>query len=532
MQTSDSAANQPNKRAIEELKAILLTQERERIESLARELEKLRSDLDDKEKLLNRLDALTIELLARRVRHSSEEMAKVLAPAIGPAIRNQIAAAKEDIVDALYPVIGQAIRKAVAEAMKNLARAVNEKLDNALSFRLFRRRVEARLKGLSPDEAVLSEVLPFGIHEVFYIHKKSGLLLAHVSRQREESAVKEVISGMLTAIKSFAQDALGADGKTQDLNVIEYDDFQIYLENGRYAFLAVVISGVPPERFYEQIKELETRLHKMFAKHLREFDGDLTPFAPIPAELNELMRAFEPQSAKRQKAPVWLKVAVLLLFLGLLGAGIWYAWPSSSAPQAAPLPSFNYHRFIKQMQSYLPANLFADLHNMRFIADGDVLLMEGTVGNEDERMQLARAAARASGFPVIVNQLQVAPELLKALDKINGTHILFSKGSWKLNAVQKAQIDSIIPYLQIFKDQKIQVIGHSDSMGNEAFNRSISRKRAQSVARYLQSRGIDPNRIVVQAKGSSEPFVSNNSLQNRALNRRVCFEIMREVKGE
>ncbi len=526
MRNSHSHVNHSQAGALEKLKAILLSQERQKIEHLIQEFDELRSLLEDKEKLLNHLDPLTIDLLARRVEKASQELAEVLAPAIGPAIRRQIASAKDDIVDALYPVIGQAIRKAVAEAMKNLARAVNEKLDNALSFRLFRKRVVARLKGISPDAAVLSEVLPFRIHEIFYIHKKSGILLAHASWQTGDSTVKDVISGMLSAIKSFAQDALGTNGSSQDLNVIEYDDYQIYLENGRYAFLAVVISGVPPERFYEQIKNLEARLHKRFAKMLRDFDGNLQPFADIPDELNELMHDFSAEEQKGPKAPLWLKAAVVFLMFGFLAWGIWAIWPHHSSPKRAIARSFDMDHFVTELQMNLPPNLKSDLPRVHFIVEGNLLILDGTIENVNKQLQLALAAARVSGFPVVVNRLHGITEREKALRAIHKTHILFDKGSWQLTVEQKAQLDSLLPYFKLWKEQKILVIGHSDNLGTEKFNRAISHKRAEAVARYLQSQGIPSHRIVVMAKGSSAPYVPNNSKKNRALNRRVCFKLL------
>ncbi len=528
MESVESNFNEQQARALEELKAILLEGDREKLAALEKELEKLRLDLHDKERLLSLLDPVTIEMLARAIQRSPHEMANVLAPAVGPAIRKQIASAKDDIVDALYPVIGQAIRKAVAEAMKNLARTVNEKLDKALSFRLFRKRLVARLKGVSPDEAVLSEVLPFRIHEIFYIHKKSGILLAHASLNPDDSQVKDVIGGMLTAIKSFAQDAFKTNGEIQDLNVIEYDDLQIYLENGKYAFLAVVISGVPPEQFYQQIKDLEAALHKQYAATLRDFDGNLQPYSSVPNELARFIRQFATDKANSPSAPTWAKVAVLLFFVAAFVAGIWYLTihignPSQSRKVSSP--KFDYSTLLTRLETYSSQGWQSDLRQIKFFADGNVLFLEGPVVSRAEGLQLAQAVAKISGFPVVVNRLSASFSKDSILAKISKTIFLFDKGSWKLNATQKARLDSLIPYLKMFSDQKISIIGHSDSLGSETINKAISLKRAQTVKDYLVSRGIAAKQLTVVGMGSTRPYLPNTTEKNRAFNRRVCLII-------
>ncbi len=535
MESVESTLNEQQARALEELKAILLAGDREKLAALEKELEKLRLDLHDKERLLSLLDPVTIEMLARAIQRSPHEMANVLAPAVGPAIRKQIASAKDDIVDALYPVIGQAIRKAVAEAMKNLARTVNEKLDKALSFRLFRKRLVARLKGVSPDEAVLSEVLPFRIHEIFYIHKKSGILLAHASLNPDNSQVKDVIGGMLTAIKSFAQDAFKTNGDTQDLNVIEYDDLQIYLENGKYAFLAVVITGVPPEQFYQQIKALEAALHKKYASILRDFAGNLEPFASTSNELAEFVRQFSTDRVESSSAPAWAKVAVFLFFVVALAFGIWYLairTESQSQSQKVPAPKFDYSTLLTRLETYSPQGWQSDIHQIKFFADGNVLFLQGPVASRTEGLQLAQAVAQISGFPVVVNDLHPSLQKDSALVKINKTFILFDKGAWELNAAQKALLDSLIPYLKMFADQKISIIGHSDSLGNEKINKTISLKRAQSVKDYLVSRGIAAKQLTVVGMGSTRPYLPNTTEKNRAFNRRVCLIISGQKSNE
>ena len=63
--------------------------------------------------------------------------------------------------------------------------------------------------------------------------------------------------------------------------------------------------------------------------------------------------------------------------------------------------------------------------------------------------------------------------------------------------------------------------GHTDTSGDDAFNEKLSKQRAESIKRYIQSKGIDSSRIVVGSFGESKPKFSNKTSGGRALNRRV-----------
>ena len=515
--------------AVEKLKAILLSGERQKIETLEEELKELKIKLHDREKLLETLDPVTIDQLSRKVEQNPEKMARALGPVIGPAIKQQIASAKDDIVDALYPVIGRIIRKSVAEAIKNLARTVNEKLDQALSFHILTRRLTAKIKGVSPDETVLTELLPFQVHELFYIHKDSGLLLAHASDSPEEKRSKDVISGMLTAIKNFSQQAFQENGQVQDVNVIEYDDFQIYLENGRYAYLAAVITGVPSERFYSEIKETEASLHKKYAPYLRQFNGDVQPFAEIKNNLEQIIVSFQPNVKSEKKAPVFLKIAIILILLAVIA---WPVYKWTSTPRKAVAHKSVEYKFsdLQQLRLLLKkkfnGRLKTDPDKIQFVRDGDMLILQGVAATQGERLQIARVVASEAGFPVVINDLKVKQKPPSdAENKINQTVIYFIQGSYRLSPDEMKKLDRLLPYLKNL-DHPILISGFSDNQGSAKANLDVSLKRAESVKQYLASHGISPNKIKTEGFGIKNPAVPNTSAANRALNRRVTIKIL------
>jgi OOP family OmpA-OmpF porin len=70
-------------------------------------------------------------------------------------------------------------------------------------------------------------------------------------------------------------------------------------------------------------------------------------------------------------------------------------------------------------------------------------------------------------------------------------------------------------------DLRLVIEGHTDAVGAEAYNETLSQRRAQSVVRWLTDRGIDADRLKAVGYGESRPVSTNESSQGRALNRRV-----------
>jgi OOP family OmpA-OmpF porin len=102
----------------------------------------------------------------------------------------------------------------------------------------------------------------------------------------------------------------------------------------------------------------------------------------------------------------------------------------------------------------------------------------------------------------------------------------FAFDSAKLTASDIAQLDKLVPVLS---DPKAGFIGgviegHTDSVGTEEYNMGLSKRRAESVASYLQSKGANlGNRFATEAFGESKPIASNDTAEGRAENRRVVI---------
>ena len=92
-------------------------------------------------------------------------------------------------------------------------------------------------------------------------------------------------------------------------------------------------------------------------------------------------------------------------------------------------------------------------------------------------------------------------------------------------------LDSVAIVLRKFDKTLIDVDGHTDSVGNAGYNMDLSNRRANSVANYLASRGVDPRRMSAMGYGLERPIASNATEAGRAQNRRVEISISPLKKG-
>ena len=74
---------------------------------------------------------------------------------------------------------------------------------------------------------------------------------------------------------------------------------------------------------------------------------------------------------------------------------------------------------------------------------------------------------------------------------------------------------------------KVEVSGHTDNLGQPAYNKQLSEKRAQAVYNYLVQQGIDKDRLVPIGYGQAKPLADNTSEQGRQQNRRIEFRILK-----
>ncbi len=105
-------------------------------------------------------------------------------------------------------------------------------------------------------------------------------------------------------------------------------------------------------------------------------------------------------------------------------------------------------------------------------------------------------------------------------------NITFASGNADLDTSFLSVLDSVVLVLQEFDKTLIAVAGHTDSTGSDTLNQRLSESRAQSVAGYLNTKGVITERIEVIGFGEAQPIASNDTKEGRELNRRVEITLL------
>lgn len=90
----------------------------------------------------------------------------------------------------------------------------------------------------------------------------------------------------------------------------------------------------------------------------------------------------------------------------------------------------------------------------------------------------------------------------------------------------KAKLDDLAGKIQGITLEAVITVGHTDSVGSDAYNQKLSVRRAEAVKAYLVSKGVDAKSIYTEGKGESKPVADNKSKAGRAQNRRVEIEVV------
>jgi outer membrane protein OmpA-like peptidoglycan-associated protein/tetratricopeptide (TPR) repeat protein len=104
-------------------------------------------------------------------------------------------------------------------------------------------------------------------------------------------------------------------------------------------------------------------------------------------------------------------------------------------------------------------------------------------------------------------------------------NILFATNSYQLNSDSKFILDQFIKFLKVNNGVKVTIEGHTDDLGNDAENLTLSQKRANASLNYIVSKEIDKSRLRAKGYGETKPKVQNSNSANRAKNRRTDFMI-------
>ena len=90
----------------------------------------------------------------------------------------------------------------------------------------------------------------------------------------------------------------------------------------------------------------------------------------------------------------------------------------------------------------------------------------------------------------------------------------------------KAKLDDLTSKVKDINLEVIIAVGHTDSVGSDAYNQKLSVRRSEAIKAYLVSKGIEKNRVYTEGKGEKQPVADNKTTEGRAKNRRVEIEVV------
>lgn len=132
---------------------------------------------------------------------------------------------------------------------------------------------------------------------------------------------------------------------------------------------------------------------------------------------------------------------------------------------------------------------------------------------ENQRRDMEQATR---GTGVVVSQTQDNQLRLEIPSDIS-----FDTNSSRINSAFRPVLDQFAQGLRDNQRTQVRIVGHTDSTGSDAINEPLSVDRAASTRNYLADRGVDPQRVSIEGRGSRQPVASNDSAQGRERNRRV-----------
>lgn len=211
-----------------QLREILLKEDRNTLAELQR-------IINDKSLLSGKVNPI-IEDHLTFLRHNFPKEYSII---VNRIIEQKLKDSQQEILDVVYPVMGKMINKYINLQFQQLKESIDARINYVFSRQGMIRHLKNRIFGLNTADMILASVDMPILEEVFVIQKDTGLMLG--SAALYPSVNRDVVAGMLTAIKSFVEDAF--ERENEDLEMIQYGTYRILIQNYPFYYFAMAMSG-------------------------------------------------------------------------------------------------------------------------------------------------------------------------------------------------------------------------------------------------------------------------------------------------
>ncbi|WP_452222755.1 OmpA family protein [Lacinutrix chionoecetis] len=123
---------------------------------------------------------------------------------------------------------------------------------------------------------------------------------------------------------------------------------------------------------------------------------------------------------------------------------------------------------------------------------------------------------------------RVDDAIVVTFDENSGVY--FDTAKYNVNAASQASLNKLVNVFREYPDTNILVVGHTDSVGSDESNMTLSKNRAYAVTNYITAQGISSGRLTTNWFGEAQPTNDNSTAEGRAKNRRVNVAILPNEK--
>lgn len=562
------------KKAFDELKALLLQSENHRLNTLENRLDNPMTRAKEISRSLP--DAISMSVMA------GSQLPRVIQPVIDDSLKESVRKDPQALADAIFPALGPGIRKAISSTLMGMIQSLNQMLNHSFSIQGLKWRFEAFKTGRPFAEVVMLHTLVFRVEQIFLVHDRTGILLDHVMADGVVAQDPDLVSGMLTAIQDFVRDSFsGSPG--DDIETLRIGaDQSVWVEKGDQAFIAAVIRGTPPVELRTLYREIVEEIHLKAGEALRSFGGDTGPFALFRETLRDGLQYREKKEKKQINPLVWLVLACFIA-AGLALPGFWgyrlfearqdwerrleklraqkgvvvvsarkagdlYHISGLKDPLVAdpmlPLTPDEQQDIQARWQPFYSLDpgfvfqraqkILAPPPDITLTFDRNMIIARGKATQAwIERFQhRAAAIPGVDGYDVsgIVNLDALA--LDRAMKRLEVLKIYFEHNRVELVA---GQDDALAAGLETIREieqgmdrvgtpVRVTIRGHTDSSGAEPYNLKLSRARAEKIHGMFVEKGVSPGLMSVAGVGTRVRLKEESGQEDRRFNRAVTFK--------